>query len=88
MIAKPPIKRIKKSRKEQLDERGLIYCLSDLNIIFSESLLDEVTELYERGYKLEEIGNLLDRDPDEIFIGLFHQARNNKIKRTFAYRMG
>ncbi|WP_106494922.1 hypothetical protein [Lentibacillus sp. Marseille-P4043] len=81
------IKRIYKIRKERLEDGALVYCLSDLEIIFSEGLINEVTILYEQGHEPEEIGQAINRDPDEVFIALFHQARQGRINRSFAKRM-
>lgn len=87
MIAKPPIKRIKKNRKAGEVGSGIVYCLADLDPVFSGELLEEITKLFEMGYQPEEIGPLLHRDPDEIFIALFHQSRQGNVSRPFARRV-
>ncbi|MGY0692647.1 hypothetical protein ACW2QC_07610 [Virgibacillus sp. FSP13] len=87
MSAASKINRTYKSRKERLADGALVYCLSDLEIIFSEGLIKEVTDLYEAGHCPEEIGQAINRDPDEVFIALFHQARQGKIDRAFAKRL-
>ncbi|MFC4403292.1 hypothetical protein [Gracilibacillus xinjiangensis] len=48
--------------------------------------MEIVTELFNEGYEPEQIGEALKRDPDEIFIALFHQAIEGKLTREFAWR--
>lgn len=72
-------------RKTNVKE-SLVYCLDDLNNVFSDLLLLDITEWYEEGFSLEEIAEELERDPDEIFIALFHQARKGGTEKAFGKR--
>jgi predicted RND superfamily exporter protein len=84
------IDRKKKSRKEFLENgrSGLVYVLGKYENVFSESLLEEITELYEEGYEVEDIAETFNRPVMEIIMALLHQADEEKIKRPFAYRRG
>ncbi|WP_017795163.1 hypothetical protein [Oceanobacillus kimchii] len=77
MILLPPIKRMKVKKPKD----GLVYCLEDMNRVYSESIIEEVTQLHDMGYCIEDIAGLFDRDEDEIFIGLYDQARKGNLKR-------
>lgn len=79
-------RRLRKQYKQRTQNGGLVYCLRDAEIVFTQGLLDVITELYEDGYSVEDIAYVFDKDSDEIFLALFHQARQGKINRTFAYR--
>ena len=54
---------------------GIVRLFDDANIDFSGSMLNEILEKHNEGYSFEEIGEYLKRDPDEIFLALFHLAR-------------
>ncbi|MEN2765806.1 hypothetical protein [Ornithinibacillus xuwenensis] len=84
------IERKKKSRKEFLENgrSGLVYVLGKYENVFSESLLEEITELYEEGYEVEDLAETFNRPVMEIIMALLHQADEEKITRAFAYRRG
>lgn len=65
---------------------GIVRLFYDLELYFTPELLNEIGRLYEDGYTPEDIGKSLNRDPDEIFLGLFHLARHDKIDKEFARR--
>lgn len=65
---------------------GVIRINDDLEDYFSVALLHEITELWNDGYKLEDIADVYHKNPDEIFLALFHQSRNDKTHRAFGRR--
>lgn len=67
-------------------EGGLVELFDDLTIIFSGSMLDEILKQYNAGKTFEEIAKYMKRDPDEIFLALFHLARQNKKIRPVGKR--
>lgn len=79
---------IERKKQSKMDSGGIIYCLDDLETAFGDEILQEITELHEKGHSVEEISEAFNRDADEVFIGLFHQARKGKTTRPFAYRKG
>ena len=60
--------------------------MDDMNLCFAGEMLAEIKELYNKGYTVEQIGRYFDRDPDEIFLGLFHLARKGEKIRKFGRR--
>lgn len=80
--------RRKKTRKEVLSQSWrVITLLDDMELKISEALFQEVIELYEDGHSVEAIGEAIKRDPDEIFIVLFHAVRNGYKLKAFAKRV-
>lgn len=79
-------KEYQEHRKGVGKDSRIIRVNDDMNNVFSIGLLDRITELYNDGMDPEKIGDVFDRDPDEIFMALFHQARRERTKRVFAYR--
>lgn len=58
-------------------------CLNeDLDQIMSLKDLEKVTRMWNFGFDFWAIGKRLRRDPDEIFLALFHQGRRNKLDRS------
>jgi len=64
-----------------------VFCLEELELAFEDFVLDRITEDWESGDSIERIAWREKRDPDEIFLALFHQARERKITRPFGYRL-
>ena len=64
-----------------------VFCLEDLELAFEDFVLDRITDAWESGDSIERIAWREKRDPDEIFLALFHQARERKITRPFAHRL-
>lgn len=79
--------KVNKKIQKRLEGGQLIYCLDDMERAFTEGALTFILEKYENGLSPEEIGDLINRDPDEIFIALFHLARRGLTQRKFAYRL-
>jgi len=63
-----------------------VFCLEELELAFEDFVLDRITEAWESGDSIERIAWREKRDPDEIFLALFHQARERKITRPFGFR--
>ncbi|MBN6206245.1 hypothetical protein JYK21_07260 [Ralstonia pickettii] len=66
--------------------RDYEFVLEDLELAFPKQQLEEITEQWNKGAELDYIAKKYKRQVDEVFLALFHQARNGKIKRPFAYR--
>ena len=66
---------------------GIIRLFEDANLVFSGSMLNEILEKHNLGYSLEEISEYLNRDPDEIFLALFHLARQGYEIRPLGKRL-
>lgn len=65
---------------------GIIRLFEDLTIEFSGNMLDEILIHYNTGYSIEEIAEYTKRDPDEIFLALFHLARKDNDIRPVGKR--
>lgn len=61
--------------------------LADLDFGFDPFQLKDITNYWEDGKEVEDIAKIFKRDPDEIFLALFHQSREGLIERPFARRM-
>lgn len=66
--------------------RNYEFVLEDLELAFPKWQLDEITEHWENGAELDYIAKKFKRQVDEVFLALFHQAREGNIERPFAYR--
>lgn len=62
-----------------------VFCNEDLEPAFEQTEIDNITEKWNDGYSFEEIAEDHSRDPDEIFLAVFHQAREGKITRKLFY---
>lgn len=58
-----------------------VFCNEDLEPAFEQKQLDIITEKWNSGYSFEQIAFEHNRDPDEIFLAIFHQARRGLIHR-------
>lgn len=76
-----------RQQKKRYGNGGIVRALDDMELFFGEVLLDEIRELYQEGYSAEVIGKEVNRDPDEIFIALFHMARQGIDINPFAKRL-
>lgn len=66
---------------------GYVYALEDLELAFNKKQLSQITMEWNNGKDIKEIASKHKRDPDEVFLGLFHQARNGNVIRPFAYQI-
>lgn len=54
---------------------GVVKILDDVELLFSHEMLEKILLLHNTGYKIEELSEYMKRDPDEIFLALFHLSR-------------
>lgn len=66
--------------------RDYVFVLEDFELAFPKSQLEEITDDWNNGTDIELIAKQQKRPIEEIFLALFHQAINEKVKRPFAYR--
>lgn len=62
------------------------FVLEDLELAFYKSQLDRITKRWNNGESLDKISRTEQRETDEVFLALFHQARKGKITRPFGFR--
>lgn len=62
-------------------EKEYVFCNEELETAFEKEDLQLITDKWNLGRDIEEIASEHNRDPDEIFLALFHQAREGKIFR-------
>lgn len=67
-------------------EGETIICFEELELAFSKKQLTRITNKWNRGIDIELIAKQEQRNVDEVFLALFHQARARKVKRPFAFR--
>ena len=77
----------KLTKRKSFFSGGVIRLFEDANLVFSGSMLNEILEKHNEGYSFEEIGEYLKRDPDEIFLALFHLARQGYEIRPVGKRL-
>jgi len=58
-----------------------VFCHEDLELAFEKRDLELITEKWNRGANIFKIAEEHKRDPDEIFLAIFHQARKGRLKR-------
>lgn len=68
-------------RRHQTQKERVIKLNPDMEEFISDLFLQDITDLYNHGYNLQDIGDYFNKDADEIFIALLHQSRRDKIKR-------
>jgi hypothetical protein len=71
-IKRTPIREPRKNR--------VIVC-EDLDFLWDEPELVLLEKMWESGASFERITERFGRDPDEIFLALFHLAREDKISK-------
>lgn len=67
---------------------GYVFILEELELAFRKSDLAYIQDSYNAGDTPEMIGYALERDPDEIFLALYHLARKGHKLRAFGRRIG
>jgi hypothetical protein len=71
---------------QQTRARDYEFILDDLELAFPKEQLQQITDDWNSGMELEFVAKKNRRMPEEVFLALFHQARNKKVTRPFAYR--
>lgn len=66
--------------------RKYVFCNEDLEPAFEQDEINVIAEKWNKGFSFEEIAEEHMRDPDEIFLAVFHQAREGKISRKLTCR--
>ena len=67
---------------------GLTPILNDVTLLFSGSMLDAILEKHNAGYSLEQIAEYVGRDPDEVFLAIFHLGRQGyEIRKIEGVRL-
>ena len=67
--------------------KDYVFCNEELETAFERVELEEITRKWNLGFSFEEIAIEHQRDPDEIFLAVFHQAREGKIHRQLTYKL-
>lgn len=80
------LKKLKKDNDKIPNRYAVVRLFNDIEIAFTVELLHNITALYEKGFTPEQIAVAVNRDADEIFLALFHQARQGKITKPFGRR--
>ncbi|UOQ43377.1 hypothetical protein MUN89_15815 [Halobacillus salinarum] len=62
------------------------FLLEDLELTFNKRQLQHIRRAWNWGIGLEKIASRYKRDPDEVFLALFHLARKGQIHRSFGRR--
>ena len=74
--------------RQRLIRKGDPYIVNeDINHYFDSHDVREIVRKWNDGEQLETIAKQFNRDPDEVFLLLFDQARKGKINRFFAKRI-
>lgn len=68
-------------------KKGLnyVFCNEDLELAFEKADLEDITQQWNVGKSIYDIAYEYKRDPDEVFLAIFHQAREGKVKRKINY---
>lgn len=74
-MARSPIK----SALLREPRRNRVIVLEDLNFIWDQKELIELTKMWEQGKSVIAISSYFDRDPDEIILALMHLAKEERI---------
>lgn len=61
--------------------RSYVFCHEDLELAFEKRDLELITEKWNQGANIFKIAEEHKRDPDEVFLAIFHQARKGKLER-------
>lgn len=62
-------------------DKDYVFCNEELEMAFEKQDLQLITDKWNLGRDIEDIASEHNRDPDEVFLALFHQAREGKIFR-------
>lgn len=62
-------------------DKDYVFCNEELELAFEKQDLERITKKWNHGYAIVDIAEEHKRDPDEIFLALFHQARVGKVYR-------
>lgn len=81
------MKTINKSHVPLIDLTGdYVFIFEDLELAFKKGQLNQIAYHWNNGREVEEIARLTQRHSQEIFLALIDLARNQRIKRPFAFR--
>ena len=67
--------------------RDYVIVLDSLEFAFPKYQLQEISDAWNEGIELDDLASRYKRPMDEIFLALFHQARNGEIKRPICRRI-
>jgi len=68
--------------------RNIITVLEEVDFLWDESELQELQRLHKEGKTIREMNEVFQReDPDEIFLALFHLAKEGTIKKLDVRRL-
>jgi hypothetical protein len=56
-----------------------IIVLEDLNFIWDRSELNELADMWQKGFSIPAMGEYFERDPDEVLLAIIHLAKEEKI---------
>lgn len=63
------------------EDASYVFCHEDLELAFEKNELELITKKWNQGANIFKIAEEHKRDPDEVFLALFHQARKGKLER-------
>jgi hypothetical protein len=56
-----------------------VVVLEDCNFVRDGPELEEITKMWKEGISIFEMGEQLERDPDEVLLAIVHLARKDRI---------
>jgi hypothetical protein len=69
--------------------KNRVIVLEEMNFVWDEPELEEMAQMWESGSSVFQIAKHFNgRDPDEVFLALFHLARQEKITDRFTKPKG
>lgn len=78
---------VKLKKQKSYFEGGIVRLFDDLEMSYTNDLLQAIKTFHNEGHSFEDIGERFNRDPDEIFLALFHLARKGEEVKPFAKRL-
>jgi hypothetical protein len=58
-----------------------VVVLEDLDFVWDEPELEKIVQMWNENVSIFEMGERLDRDPDEVLLAIIHLAREDVIKQ-------
>lgn len=69
---------LERALKEPRKKRVIV--LEEMDFVWCQSELNEVSRMWREGCSVQSIGEVLERDPDEVLLAIIHLAKSGFVK--------